>query len=455
MKTYKAQYKIAGGVHPEYHKELTRDKGIEIMPLPPLLHVYMSQHLGAHAKPILKKGDKVLRGQLIGESTGFVSAAVHAPTSGTVKNIEETRTAAGTFTQTVEIEPDGQDQWTSSLTPISNWESTDSKVLLNAIAAAGITGMGGAGFPSHVKLSPPSGKPIDTIIINGAECEPFLTADYRLMLEHAAEIWEGARIISKILGAKNIRIAIEDNKPEAISAMEKAIGTADDSVHIVILPTEYPHGAEKQQIFAITGRQVPSGGLPMDVGVVVQNVGTALAIRDAVVNGHPLTERVTTVTGLPLAQPKNVMARIGTPYSDLIKFCGGINGVAAKIISGGPMMGLAQSSLDATITKTTSGILVLPAKAVTFYEAMPCISCGRCVEACPVNLMPCDLSQMLEAEDYEAARDCNVMDCVECGCCAYECPAHRPLVQYMRQGKARVSAKILEEKAKQAGKEKK
>jgi electron transport complex protein RnfC len=270
------------------------------------------------------------------------------------------------------------------------------------------------------------------------------------MIERAEDIWTGCRIIMRVLGAERVRIAIEDNKPEAIEAMEMAMANAEGDVEIAKLKTEYPQGAEKQQIYAIIGKEVPSGGLPMDVGAVVENVGTTLAVWDAVVNGKPLTERLTTVTGMPISKPGNIMNRLGTSYADLIEFCGGTTGDVAKVISGGPMMGFAQSSLDISTTKTTSGLLLLPPELVKNYESTPCISCGRCVDGCPMYLMPSELSQMLEAEDYEAARELNVMDCIECGCCAFQCPAHRPLVQHMRQGKGRVMAIIREEKAKEA-----
>ncbi len=441
MKAIPAKFKVNGGIHPAYHKELARDKAIENMPIPALLSVSMSQHLGAPANPIVKKGDSVLRGQLIGETAGFISAAVHAPSSGTVKAVSEAPTAMGTTAAIVVIEPDGEDTWIEGLEGIADWQSTAPKTLVEKIAAAGIAGMGGAGFPTHVKLSPPPDKPIDTLILNGAECEPYLTADHRLMIERADTIWVGCQIIRKILGATTVRIAIEDNKPEAIAAMEQAMANAEGDVGITVLKTEYPQGAEKQQIFATTGREVPSGKLPMDVGCVVENVGTTLAVWDAIVNGKPLTERVTTVTGHPVAEPRNVLNRIGTPYSDLLAFCGGLKGDVAKIISGGPMMGLAQPGLDATTTKTTSGLLFLAPQETQTFNSMPCIACGRCIEACPMYLVPAELSQMLEAEDYEAAEELNVLDCIECGCCAFACPAHRPLVQHMKQGKSKVMLK--------------
>jgi electron transport complex protein RnfC len=448
MKAAKAKFKVNGGVHPAYHKDLAREAAIEAMPLPALLTVSMSQHLGAPAKPTVKKGDTVLRGQVIGEAAGFISAAVHAPTSGTIKAIDAAATAMGTKAATISIEPDGEDTWIDGLAGIPNWEEADAKTLITKVAEAGVAGMGGAGFPTNVKLSPPPDKPIDTLILNGAECEPYLTADHRLMVERAEDIWAGCRIIQKILGATTVRIAIEDNKPEAIAAMESAMANAEGDAGIAILKTEYPQGAEKQQIYAITGREVPSGGLPMDVGCVVENVGTTLAVWDAVVNGKPLTERVTTVTGTPVANPRNVLGRIGTPYSELLEFCGGLKGDAAKVISGGPMMGLAQPGLDVTTTKTTSGLLFLSPKETRTFSSMPCIACGRCVDACPMYLVPAELSQMLEAEDYETAEELNVLDCIECGCCAFACPAHRPLVQHMKQGKSRVMLKRRQEQQK-------
>lgn len=448
MKTQKAQFEVNGGIHPKYHKELSKDKAIEAMPLTSLLRVSMSQHLGAPAKPIVKKGDEVLRGQLIGEAAGFISAPVHAPTSGTVKIVDEAPTTIGSIAPIIEIEPDGKDTWVEGLEGIPNWQKTDSKTLIAKIASCGIAGMGGAGFPTSVKLSPPPDKPIDTLILNGAECEPYLTADNRLMIERAEEIWIGCQIITKILNAKTVRIAIEDNKPKAIAAMENAIKDAEGDVAVVSLKTEYPQGAEKQQIFAITGREVPSGGLPMAVGCVVENVGTTLAVWNAVVNGKPLTERVTTVTGTPVKNPKNLMERIGTPYSDLLAFCGGLKSDVAKVISGGPMMGLAQPNLDITTTKTTSGVLFLSSKETQTFTSMPCIACGRCIKACPMYLVPAELSQMLEAEDYEAAEELNVLDCIECGSCAFSCPAHRPLVQHMKLGKSKIMLKRRQEQQK-------
>ena len=448
MKAIKALFKFSGGIHPAYNKDLCRDKAIKTMPLPSLLKVSMSQHLGAPATPLVKKGDEVLRGQIIGDSSGFISANVHAPTSGKVTAIEDLPTASGSISKTIAIEPDGEDKWIEGLKGIENWKDADTKTLITAVADAGVVGMGGAGFPTNVKLAPPPGKKINTLIINGAECEPYLTADHRLMVEHSQKIWDGCQIIIKILGAEKIIFAIEDNKPEAIAAMEKVMDGTDIDASIAILKTEYPQGAEKQQIFSTIGQEVPSGGLPMDVGAVVENVGTVTAVYDAVVNGLPLTERVTTVTGEVIAEPGNVMNRIGTSFQDLIDFCGGFKEPAAKVIAGGPMMGFAQPNADITTTKTTSGILSLAKGKACSYTSMPCIACGRCVDACPMKLVPSELSQFLEAEDYEGAEEINVMDCIECGCCSFACPAKRPLVQHMRQGKASVMKKRRAEQAK-------
>ncbi len=448
MKVIHAPNKIPGGVHPAYFKELARDKQCSEMPLPAKLVVSMAQHLGAPAKPTVKKGDTVLRGERIGEAAGFISAHVHAPTSGTVSAVDDAVTAMGKSAPAVTIEPDGEDRWCDDLTPCTDWRNTPAKELIRLVAKAGVAGMGGAGFPTHVKLSPPTDKPIDTLIINGAECEPYLCADHRLMVEKAKEVAEGILIIRHILGAKVLRVAIEDNKPEAIKAMSEALSGADGDIAVVSLHTSYPQGAEKQQIYAITGREVPSGGLPMDVGSVVENVGTCLAVHDAVVTGRPLTERVTTVTGPTVRNPSNILARIGTRYADMVEFAGGTDGVTAKVISGGPMMGFAQASLAAATTKTTSGLLLIDNKHNVTYDSTPCIACGRCVDSCPMCLVPSELSQFMEADDMENAEGWHIMDCIECGCCSFACPAHRPLVQHMRRGKAAIMLKRREESAK-------
>ncbi len=441
MRVIQAPFRPRGGVHPGYFKNLTADKPVRPMPLPPVLYVAMAQHLGAPAKPLVKKGDAVLQGQAIGAANGFVSAAVHAPAAGTVKALEDIPGLAGKPVMTVVIETDPAGGADSSLAPMPDWRRLDPKHLKERIAAAGIVGMGGAGFPTHVKLSPPSGRVIDTLIVNGAECEPYLTADYRLMLEQPERVWAGVEIIAGILGVKRIAVAIEDNKPDAIRGMEKAMQSAPATAQVVVLPTYYPQGAEKQQIYAVTGREVPSGGLPMDVGCLVENAGTCAAICAAVTEGAPLTHRLVTVTGRPLRDPQNVLAPIGATLAGLAEFCGGLQDAPGKVICGGPMMGLAQASLESAMTKTTSGLLFLTSAQVAQFTAMPCISCGRCVAACPMGLMPCELSELVETGNFSAAEDGNVLDCIECGACAFECPAHRPLVQQLRLGKAEVAAR--------------
>ncbi|MBN1672945.1 MAG: electron transport complex subunit RsxC [Kiritimatiellae bacterium] len=442
MRTTRAAFKSIGGVHPAYAKEATATLALEPMPMPACLYVSIAQHIGAPSKLVVKKGDTVARGQPIAEPSGFVSAWVHAPTSGTVRNIGERPTASGRLATAVEIEPDGEDRWHEGIEPKPDRDRLDAKALVEIVAQAGIIGMGGAGFPTHVKLSPPPGKTIDTLIINGAECEPYLTADDRLMVEQAEKVWKGAQLISRILGVDRIRIAVESNKPDAINAMARAVdNAAGRDCELVVLKTEYPQGAEKQLIYSVTGREVPTGGLPMDVGALVENVGTASAIYEAVFEGHPLIERAVTVTGDAVATPKNVVARVGTPFRDLVAFCGGTVGAVGKVISGGPMMGIAQYTLDAATNKTTSGLLLLSRARAKGYESMPCISCGRCVEACPTRLLPCTLAELVEAENFDAAEAYNVLDCIECGCCAFECPARRPLVQHLRRGKAEVTAR--------------
>jgi len=439
MKPIRAPYCFSGGIHPVYSKDLTRSAPIQTLPCPPQLVIALSQHLGAPAVAIVKAGDSVSGGQRLADPAGVISAPIHAPTSGKILRIEPAPTPLGRPVPAIILEPDGHDTWDSPLTPMPDWSRLDRKSLAGQVGAAGVVGMGGAGFPTQVKLSPPADKPIDTLIINGAECEPYLTGDHRLMLERAEALWQGAAIIRYILGAKTVHIAIEDNKPDAIQALESA-RTLEDAA-VCILKTSYPQGSEKQQIYSVTGRVVRTGGLPMDVGCVVENVGTTLAVWDAVVNGRPLVSRTITVSGDAVAAPANFLALIGTPFAALVDACGGARGRIAKIISGGPMMGFAQASLDVAMSKTSSGLLLLSASRVPGFTSQPCIACGRCLDACPMGLMPAELSQCIEADDIDAAEHLFVMDCFECGSCAFVCPAHRPLVQHMRRAKAIILAR--------------
>jgi len=456
MKTVKSPFKFKGGVHPDYNKELARGKAIERMPVPAELVVSMSQHLGAPAKCIVKAGDFVTRGQLIGEKNGFISVCVRAPAAGMVKAVEKRLGPAGGMADAVILDttaeaPEGTAPSVSPILAPLDWKAASKEELLKRVEAAGICGMGGAGFPTAVKLNPPPNKRCEYLVLNGAECEPYLTADFRVMLERADRIRVGVEIMRKILGGPAVRIAVEANKPEAIAALEKAFADIDGNVEIVVLPVLYPQGSEKHQIFATVGRVVPEPpALPIDVGCVVENVGTVAAIADAVEKGEPLLERVTTVSGDAVADPKNVLAPSGTKYSDLVAFCGGEKEPPAKVISGGTMMGFAVSTLEIGTTKTTSGLLLLSKKRVFQYASGACIGCGRCVRACPMNLNPALISRVVDANDVKAAEDAHVMDCIECGACSFGCPAYRTITQSCRRAKASIRARIAAEKAKAA-----
>ena len=450
MKVTKAKFRFHGGVHPPYNKELARGKAIERMPMPSELVVSMSQHLGAPAKCVVAVGDHVDKGQVIGERNGFISVAVCSPASGVVKAIEKRLGPAGGMADAVIIETDAE-QGGGCILPPLDWRSASREELLKRVEEAGICGMGGAGFPTSVKLNPPPGKRCEYLIINGAECEPYLTADFRTMLERADRVRTGVEIFRKILGGCAVRIAVEANKPEAIEALEKAFADMDGNVEIVVLPVLYPQGSEKHQIYATVQRIVPEPpALPIDVGCVVDNIGTAVALADAVELGKPLIERITTVSGDAVAEPKNVLAPVGTKYSDLVQFCSGTKEPPAKVISGGTMMGFAVSSLDIATTKTTSGLLLLSRKSVFQYVSGPCVNCGRCVRACPMNLNPAEISKAVESDDVKSAESAHVMSCLECGACAFSCPQRRPVVQLCRRAKASIRARIAAEKAKAA-----
>lgn len=432
-------HKFKGGIHPLEGKELTAGKELRIAPLFDKYIVPVRQSIGAPPTLTVKKGDAVKKGQRIAEPGGFVSVPLHSPVCGTVGDVVEITGVTGASEQAVEIIADGTDEWDTGLDPIPNWADTEKDVLKKRILDAGIVGMGGAAFPTHVKLSPPPEKNIDTLIINGAECEPFLTADHRLMLTRTEEALTGIAIAAKILKVSRIFVGVEDNKMDAIEKMTAA--AAKFKITVVPLHVKYPQGAEKQLIYALTGRQVLEGGLPMDVGCVVMNIGTAAAVHDAVVLGHPLIERITTVTGTPVVDPANYLARIGTPIRKLLELCGGVKENPAKVIMGGPMMGFAQSNIDVPVAKNSSGVLLMAPEEIEQFEGNPCIRCSRCVKACPMNLLVPTLSTMIEAGEFAMAEQNYVMDCVECGTCAYICPAKRPLVQHFRRAKAEILAK--------------
>ena len=420
-----------GGIHPHEGKNGKAVNGlnaIEVLAAPPRVISPLAQHIGAPAKALVQKGDHVRVGQLIGEAGGFMSAPVHASVSGTVVDIQPCILANGGQSLAIIIDNDYKDEWVE-LTPNDHPESLSAAELQQIVRDAGIVGLGGATFPTSVKLSPPKGKTIEMFVINGAECEPYLTADHRLMVEHADRIIDGIRLMMKALDVKKAIIGIENNKPDAVSAMTAAAASAE-GIEVRALPVRYPQGGEKQLIYATTKRKVPCGGLPLDVGVVVANVGTCYAIDRAIREGRPLVERVTTVGGL-VNKPSNFLVRIGTPISHLIEAAGGMEDGVKQLLSGGPMMGMAISRTDIPVTKGCSGVLCLGREAVEPEESA-CIRCGRCMRACPMNLAPAKLDSLMRAERYTDAANAGAMNCIECGCCTFVCPAKRQLTQSIR-----------------------
>lgn len=427
-----------GGVHPPENK-LTADKKIEILPIPKQVTIPIAQHIGAPAKIIVNKKDKVKTGQLIAESGGFVSANIHSSVSGTVLKIDNIADASGYKRPAVVIQVEG-DEW------LENIDRTDTlkkdfdfnkNEILKKIQDAGIVGLGGATFPTHVKLLPPKGMKAEILIINGVECEPYLTADHRLMLEKGEEIFVGIKILMKALGVNKAVIGIENNKADVIAFMTE-LSKKYDNISVTALQVKYPQGGEKQLIKAVIGREVPSGELPIKVGAVVHNVGTVFAVYEAVQKNKPLLERVVTVTGKSLSNPKNLSVRIGTPVSMLIEAAGGLPDDTGKIISGGPMMGKALNSAEATVTKGTSGILILPKEESKRREIKPCIRCAKCVGVCPMGLEPFLLMTLSHKALFERTEKEDVSDCIECGSCSYICPSDRPLLDYIRLGKSAV-----------------
>ena len=425
--------KFDGGIHPEDHKTLSLAGPVQTMGLLEKYYPVIQQNIGSAPRVTVKKGDMVRKGDVLAVADGFVSVPLHAPTSGTIGNSVEIPGANGTVVEALELIADGLDQW-GMLLPSLDWHNTSREELLKRIRDCGVVGMGGAAFPTHAKLSPPPERWIDTLIVNGAECEPYLTADDRLMQEYSRQIITGSLIAAKILKVDCILIGVEKNKPEAIRLLKEA-ARSFRNIQVVPLDVRYPQGGEKQLIYALTGRKVFAGGLPMDVGCVVQNVATFWAIYNAVLEGKPLVERVVTVSGTPVVRSGNYRCLLGTPVRNLLEFAGGIHSPVGKMILGGPMMGFAQSSLDVTVSKNTSGVVLLGKDEVRQFESGPCLSCGRCVESCPMRLLVSTLSKVCENERYDLAQENHVMTCLECGICTYVCPAGRPNVQHFRRAK--------------------
>ena len=447
MKTFKI-----GGVHPAENK-LSAASPIREAALPKQAVFSMFQHIGAPAKPVVKKGDEVKVGTLLAEAGGFVSAPIYSSVSGKVSKVDVALDASGTRRMAVYVDVEG-DEWEESidrsttLVKLSDRPELDSKTIIDKVKNAGIVGMGGATFPCHVKLSPPPGCKAECVIINAVECEPYLTADHRLMLEHPEEILVGLQLIMKAVNVSKGYIGIENNKPDAIALMtEKA--KSYEGIEIVPLKVKYPQGGEKQLIDAVIGRQVPAPpAIPINVGAVVQNVGTAFAIYQAVMKNKPLIDRIITVTGKSLEKPSNLLARLGTPFQQLIDECGGLPEDTGKIIGGGPMMGKALLSLDVPMTKGSSGLLIMNDKEARRAEPSPCIRCAKCVTACPMGLEPYLLSKMSAKADWEGAEKNDITSCIECGSCQFTCPSHRPLLDMIRVGKQTVMGIIRSRTAK-------
>ncbi|MTI48553.1 MAG: electron transport complex subunit RsxC [Firmicutes bacterium] len=434
------RFTFRGGVHPPHFKKATEKLSVEKAKIPQVVTIPLQQHIGAPCEPLVKVGDKVKIGQKIGQANAFVSAPIHSSIAGTVKKIASFDSPTGSKVQCIVIESDGSNEVHEDVRAKRKLHNLSKKEILEIIKEAGITGMGGAGFPTHVKLSPPPDKPIDTVIINGAECEPFLTADHRMMLEHPEKVVFGLKAIMKVLDVRKGFIGIEDNKPDAIKVMEEAVMNEPD-IDVAPVRTKYPQGDEKRLINAITGREVPSGGLPMDVGLVVNNVGTAAAICDAIKTGMPVIERVVTISGSAINEPKNLLVRIGTSFKEVIEQCGGYKSDLGKLISGGPMMGFAQFTDEIPVIKGTSGILALNKKDAKIPDEQPCIRCGKCVSICPVNLEPLFIAKFSQKRLYDEAEKYHALDCIECGSCSFICPSKRKLLQSIRTGKREIISK--------------
>jgi Na+-translocating ferredoxin:NAD+ oxidoreductase subunit C len=435
-----------GGIHLAGFKELTSGKPTIPARVPERVYIPLSQNIGAPCAPLVVVGAEVKKGQRIGEGKGFVSSPIHASVSGKVVAIDLKEHPGGSFIQCVVIENDGKEEWADTVKPLADPAALDPEELRKIIFDSGIVGLGGATFPTHVKYSPIEGKKIEEVVLNGVECEPYITADHRLMLEKADRIVAGLRLIMRCVGCEKGVVAIEDNKMDAVSVMEKA-ASSDKNITVQVLKEKYPQGSEKQLIYACTGKEVPVGGLPLDVGVIVNNVGTAAAIADAVEKGIPLIERYVTISGSGIREPANYLVRIGTLFSDLIAESGGYNGEPERIIAGGPMMGKTVFSDDVPVVKGSSGIVVVRKEEKQEYKEYSCVRCAKCIDICPAFLEPTSLAKMAKRGAWEEAELNNVLSCIECGSCVFSCPARIPLIEYIRRAKQAVLAAKAKAKA--------
>jgi electron transport complex protein RnfC len=437
-------FSVRGGVHPDYRKG-TSEQAIVAMPLPATLYLPLQQHIGAPAEPVVAEGDLVKKGQLLAKAGGAVSAPTHAPTSGRVKAIAEVTAPHPSALPllTIILEPDGKDEWAELPAPIADPFTASADELRARVAGAGIVGMGGATFPSAVKLNLGTQKKIEVLLLNGAECEPYLTCDDRVMREYADEVVDGARIMAYILGAPKVIVAIEDNKPQAIAEITKAAAKYAN-VEVAGVPVQYPMGSEKHLVQAVTGKETPARMLTADLGYVVHNVGTARAVHQAVRFGRPLTDRVVTVSGAAVAKPSNVNVAIGTLVSDLVAFCGGLTKPPQRLVNGGPMMGQPLPSLEVPVIKGTCGILALTPEETNEAPPSPCIRCGTCVTICPCGLVPVEMASYIRKDHLDKAQSVGVQDCVSCGSCSYVCPSHIPLVHYFNYAKGALAAAARE-----------